>query len=246
MLFRSIFFNSYDPNRDVERHLRTRIMTRVTLPNLRWLGFQGTSAYLEALLPWVTIPLLEKLQVYLFNRLIYSIPHLEQLMSTARNLRLKTTTLTFCEDFLSVMAYPHNEAKMYTLDMELGGKLLDWQVVSAAQVFQMLRKVFSAVDHLTLEYGRDTTSSEWVNQADHALWREVLRSFGNVKTLFVDGELVGKLSRALQSAEGESSTELLPELQELSSSAKPTSLDVFASFVDARQKAGRPVTMIYH
>jgi hypothetical protein len=70
-------------------------MTRVTLPNLRWLGFRGTSAYLEALLPWVTIPLLEKLQVYFFNRMIYSIPHLRQFMSTAGNLRLKTATVTF-------------------------------------------------------------------------------------------------------------------------------------------------------
>ena len=61
----SISFNCYKPSRDVERQLlRTPIMTRVTLPNLRWLGFRGTSAYLEALLPWVTIPLLEKIQVY--------------------------------------------------------------------------------------------------------------------------------------------------------------------------------------
>ena len=45
---------------------------------------------------------------------------------------------------------------MCTLDMELGSKLLDWQVVSAAQVFQTLRKVFSAVEHLTLKYGTDT------------------------------------------------------------------------------------------
>ena len=51
----------FSPKRDVERQLlRTSIITRVTLPNLRWLGFRGTSAYLEVLLPWVTAPLLEK------------------------------------------------------------------------------------------------------------------------------------------------------------------------------------------
>ena len=225
-----VFFNPYDPNRE-RQLLRTRVMTRVTLPNLRWLGYQGTSAYLEALLPWVTIPLLEMLQVYFFNRLIYSIPHLEQLLSTARNLRLKTTTVTFDEDFLSVMGYLDNGAKMYSLDMKLGGKLLDWQVVSAVQVFQPLKEVFSAVEHLTLEYDRDIIPSEWVNQADHAQWREVLGSFSNVKNLFMDGELVGKLSRALEPGEGGSSTELLPELQELSSSAKASSLDVFTLFV---------------
>jgi hypothetical protein len=63
-----ITFNSYYPSRDVERQLlRTPITMRVTLPNLRWLAFQGASAYLEALLPQVTIPRLEKLQVYFFN-----------------------------------------------------------------------------------------------------------------------------------------------------------------------------------
>ena len=70
--------------RDVEKRLsRTSIMTRVTLPNLRWLGFRGTSAYLEVLLPWVTIPLLEKLRIYFLNRMVYSIPHLRQFMGTA-------------------------------------------------------------------------------------------------------------------------------------------------------------------
>ena len=86
------------------------------------------------------------------------------------------------------------------------------------------------------------TRSEWVNQADHAQWRELLGLFGNVKTLFLDGRLVGKLSRALQPGEGESSTDLLLELQELSSSTKASFLDVFPPFirVDARQKVAPP------
>ena len=49
------------------------IRMRVTLPNLHWLGFKGTSAYLETLLPRLTVPLLEKLQVYFFNQLTYPI-----------------------------------------------------------------------------------------------------------------------------------------------------------------------------
>jgi hypothetical protein len=224
--------------------LLTPSMTRVTLPNLHWFGFRGTTTYLEALLPSVTMPLLDKLHVYLFNRMVYSIPHLQQFMSTAGNLRLKTIMLTFCEYYLSVKAYPHNGAKMCTLDMTLGGRHFDWQVVSAVQVFHALGKVFSAVEHLTLEYERDIISSEWNNQAGLSQWRELLGPFGKVKTLFVDGELVEQLSRALHTDEEESSTELLPELQELSSSAQGSSLNVFTPFVGARQRAGRPVTII--
>ena len=239
-----IAFNSYYPSRDVEREwLRMPIKARVTLPNLRWLGFKGTSAYLETLLPRLTIPLLEKLQVYFFNQLSYPITHLQRLMSTAGNLRLNTITLTFRKEHLFVMAYPHKEAKMLTLSMELSGRHLDWQVASTAQVFRTLGTVFFAVEHLALKYDRHLISSEWNDEADRTQWRDLLGLFVNVKTLVVDGELGGQLSHALRPVEGESPTELLPVLQELSYSSMVSSLNAFTPSVDARQKAGRPVTM---
>jgi hypothetical protein len=132
---------------------------------------------------------------------------------------------------------------MFTLSMELSGRHLDWQVASTAQVFQTLGTVFSAVEHLTLTYDRHLISSEWNNEAERTQWRDLLGLFVNAKTLFVDGEFVGQLSHALHPGEGESPTELLPELQELSYSATASSLNVFTPFADARQKAGRPVTM---
>ena len=74
---------SFNLSRDDERQLwRTPIMTRVKLPNLRCLSFRGSSTYLEVLLPWLTTPLLDKLRIYFFNRMVYSIPHLQQFMGT--------------------------------------------------------------------------------------------------------------------------------------------------------------------
>jgi hypothetical protein len=113
------------------------------------------------------------------------------------------------------------------------------------------------VEALTLEYNRHFIPSEWNNEADRTYWRELLGSFNNVKTLIIDGNLVGQLSRALQPGEGESPTDMLPELQELRElreSDKPdelphpaigTSQIAFAPFINARQKAGHPVAMIY-
>ena len=240
-----INFDTYYPCSDVEQQLlRSPITTRVTLPNLRWLGFQGTSAYLEALLRWITIPLLERIQLYFFNRLIYSVPHLQRFMSTAAHLRSEAATFTFRGDYLNVKAYPHKGAKVYMLDMEVGGRLLDWQVLSAVQVLCALRKVFSTVEHLALKYGRRGITSEWNNEADRPHWRELLRSFGNVKTLFMGYGLVEQLSRALQPGEGESPTDLLPDLQALSSSGISVLPNAFTLFMDARQKAGRPVTIV--
>jgi hypothetical protein len=241
-----IDFNCYVPSRGAERQLlHTPNMARVTLPNLRWFGFRGTSIYLEAFLPWFVTPLLKKLQVYFFSQMIYSVPHLREFMSTAGNLLLKTAAFNFCSNRLNVKSYPHKEAKMYTLDMDLGGKHLDWQVASAAQVLRTLETVFSAVEHLTLGYDRNFISSEWNNEADRSHWRGLLGSFGNVKTLHVEYKLVGQLSHALQPGEGESPTELLPALQQLSYSTRGPLRDAFTVFIDARQEAGRPVTVVH-
>ena len=74
--------------------------------------------------------------------------------------------------------------------MEVGGKHLDWQVSSAAQVFHALSAVFSVVEHLTLIFARPVISSEWNNEADRTQWRELLGVFGKAETLSVEGGLV--------------------------------------------------------
>ena len=240
-----ISFNFYDPRRDVKRQLlHKQIMTPVTLSNLHWLYYGGPSAYSEALLPWVTTPLLERFQTHFYNQMIYSIPCLRQFMSTTRNVVLKIATVTFYENCLMLMAYPHEEARPYTWSFEFGGKHLDWQVVSAAQIFHQLKTVFSAVEHLSLRYGRHNISSEWNRRADRTYWRKLLGSFGTAKTVRVEYGLVEHISLALEPEEGESSTELLPELQKLSYSVRGASR-AFALFIDARKKAGRPLTVDY-
>jgi len=136
-------------------------------------------------------------------------------------------------------------ARLDNLDIDLGGRHFDWQIVSAAQVFHAFSTVFSVVEDFTLEYYRQDVSSEWNNQADRVHWRKLLGPFGKVKTLFVDGDLVKQISGALQPDEEESPTELLPELQKLSYSASGDSRNEFTQFVDARQKASRPVTVVH-
>ncbi len=240
-----IHFNSRFTNGNAARQLlHTPITMHVALPSLRWFGFQGISAYLEALLPRITVPLLKRLQVHFFSQLTYSIPNLEQFMSAAGNLRLNTATLTFAVDCLIVTMYPQKGARMFALEMLLGGGHLDGQVACAAQVFHTLRSRFSVLEHLSLEYRRRSISSEWNNEADRTQWRELLRPFDKVNSLHVDGELVGQLSRALKPSEGESPTELLLELQELSY-FPVRSLPGFTPFVDARRKAGCPITVIH-
>jgi hypothetical protein len=100
------------------------------------------------------------------------------------------------------------------------------------------------VEHLTLSYEAHSQSSEEHNEVDRAEWRKLLRSFTNVKTLRIDNGLVKELSRCLRLEDEEDLLELLPELQKLTYSGSGNANDAFTSFIDARQNADRPVTLI--
>jgi hypothetical protein len=115
------------------------------------------------------------------------------------------------------------------------------------QILSFLSERFSAVKHLTLEYGDPNSwSYEDRNGFDRTKWRRLLRSFGNMNTHHVDSWLVENLSRCLRSNDGEHPLELLPEPQVLRYSGNClASGDAFTPFTDARQGAGRPVTLVH-
>jgi hypothetical protein len=232
------------PNRDVERQLvDTPIMTHVTLPNLRQFRFQGVSAYLEAVVRRITAPRLEKLGFQLFHQLTFFVPHLLQFINTAENLRFDSVKFGFSKGEVHVEVYSP-EAKVHTLQMKVRCWHLDWQVSSVAQIFNSLSQIFSKVEDLTLQHEVHIRSSEEHNEVDLTEWHKLLRSFSNVKTLRVDDDLVEELFCSLRLDDKEHPLELLPELQELRYSGSGGTGDAFTSFIEARQNAGRPVTVV--
>jgi hypothetical protein len=108
----------------------------------------------------------------------------------------------------------------------------------------MLRTVFSPVENLILRYDGHLIRSELNNEVEPTQWRDLFRTFGNVKSLYTDHRLVGQLSRFLHPDEGESPTDLLPELRELwYSTTDESDNQFFVDFVHARRNAGRPVAV---
>jgi hypothetical protein len=232
--------------RDVERQLiHTPIMTHVTLPSLRWFAFTGISPYMEAVVHRITTPRLEKLDIRFFKQLTFSIPHVLHFMRTTENLTFDRAKFEFSRDDVHVEVYPREETE-YTLSAYVLCWHLDWQVSSVAQIFNSLGQIFSTVEHLTLEHEVHTRSSEEHNEVDRTEWRKLLGSFSNVKTLRVDNGLIKELSRSLRLDDGDDPLELLPELQELTYSGSGNAGDAFASFIDARQNAGRTVVLTRH
>jgi hypothetical protein len=151
--------------------------------------------------------------------------------------------MTFNEQAVVVTAYPQEEDRIYALMMTVRCWALDCQVTTMAQLFNTLSPVFTAVGHLTLDYHG---SYEWPDEVDQAQWRELLRSFGSVKTLVVDHHLVGELSRSLLIGNTEPPQELLPELEELRVSGRGDGdpSNEFTPFINARQVSGHPVRFV--
>ncbi|KAI9442017.1 hypothetical protein F5148DRAFT_811492 [Russula earlei] len=232
--------------RDIERELFGMAFTaHATLPNLRWFGFGGANAYLEALLSHITTPLLEKLQIFFYVReLTFSVPHLLQFLSATRDLRLRSAEFVFDDSGVAVKVYPRKGAKMYSLYMDVPCQLPGLQVSSLAEIFDGLSPVFSEVKHLTFAYAKVNSWLGRYNGADRSEWRKLLRSFRNVRSLVVDEELMGEVSRCLRLEDGELPQDILPELKDLSYFGGSDSVDVFTGFINGRQAAGLPVLLV--
>ena len=246
-----IAFSFPVPNRDLERQpMLAPITTHVTLPNLRWFGFGGVSAYMEAVVSRIATPRLEKLDIGFFKQPTFSLPYLVQFMNTIENFKFKGAQFEFSNYGVHMKAYPEM-AFMIALSMDVRCWHLDWQVSSMAQIIDSLCQIFSTVDHLmleyfsfdpthnptldpTLEYEVHSLSSEEHNDVDHIEWRKLLSSFSNVSSLRIDGRIAMQLSRCLQPGDGESPLELLPKLEPggLRYSGGTNYPDALSSFVD--------------
>lgn len=239
-----IGFQSPVPNRDVEGHL---LDTPIAFPDLRWFSCTGTSAYVEVLLHRVISPSLEKLQIWFFNQLTYSIPNLAKFAIEKENLRSRMAKIVFSRETAFVKMYPDEEDMSRALYTEAFCRNLDWQVSSMAQILHELTPVFSSVEHLTLIFEKHSLSSNGHREIDDTQWRGLLRPFSNVTILQVDlnDKLAMGLTRALQFVDGESPTELLPKLKELKYViTKRVSGNSFEALINAREEAGHRLTLV--
>jgi hypothetical protein len=239
-----ISFRSPVPNRDIGRQLLDDPITiHVTHINLRVFDFVGVSDFLEAVLPHLATPLLETFRVQFFNQLRFPVPHLPQFMLTAEKLRFGRAVLIFHHEAVLLRAFTHVGARFDNLNVTVSCRHLDWQVSSAKEICNFLRPLLSGVVDLTLDHREHTLSSAWHNQADPTQWRDLLESFGDVKTLRVHNGLVGELSRSLL-LDGEPPLQVLPKLKELVCPINGVDDQTYAPFIREREVAGQPVDLI--
>ena len=229
------------PGSDLEtQSTHTPTTTHIMLPNLRWFWFRGVSAYLEAVVPQITTPRLEKLEIFFFEQAMFSVPRLVEFINATENLKFRVAKFHFSHELLDVELYPREDAEMYALHLGITCWPFNRQVSSVTQIFNASSQIFSAVEHLTLKQEGDSPQ----NTVDRSQWHRFFRSFSNVKTLRVNDGLIQELSRCLRPEDGECPLGLLPELQELAYSGGSNAGDTFIPFIDARRDTGRSITLI--
>ena len=235
-------FRSDVSRSDLRRQLsRMPITVYAVLPKLRWFGFNGSSAYLNALLPQVSAPLLDKLQLGFADGFVLPLPDIFHFVNQAENLRCGSANLAFSRRAVVMKVRPCAGAKTYSVKTTVFCTHAWHQISFAAEICNELRIPLSEIQYLSLECSISPTPFDGTNRLR---CRQILKSFGNLMTLRVPLGLVREVSNALQSQDGESPMEILPELRELACYWNAYAHSSFSPFIDARQSAGYPVTAV--
>ncbi|KAI9438949.1 hypothetical protein H4582DRAFT_104829 [Lactarius indigo] len=241
----SIGFSTPIPRPSVGRELSGQRLT-VTLPNLKRLKFQGVSAYLECFVAQIRAPLLERLDITLFNQLAWVLPHLSYLINTATALKLPTATVFFGNEVSIITDHHLTQQNGAPFTLRVICKELDWQIDCAAQICSALIAPLSDIQELRLDFDGEVMPTEWPNgEIDTTTWHELLRQFIGVNKLRICAALSEELSRALQMGEDGLDPSLLPGLQEIVTELYGKRADdLFGWFVNARRLADNPVHLM--
>ena len=238
------FYTPLPPPSTEGELLRAPIMV-TALPALRWLSFRGVISYLEGLIARIRAPLLERFNVTLFYELTFTLPHLFEFIRKTEGFRHPIANIIFNGEAVAFVIGPRDQFIDGTFSLHISCKPFDWQIDSATQVCSALAPVLSVVEQLTLECDGQSLPDDWQNEVDGIeAWHGILWPFSSVKILDIGHPLALEFSRGLESDSAGLIAVLLPELQELQVLVTARqAANTFATFVDARRVAGRPVDL---
>ena len=222
------------PRPSTERELLGEQGNTVTLPSLKKLGFKGVGTYLESLVAQIRAPLLERLDITLFNQISLALPHLSYLINITKAFKFPIANVNFDRETVYVTMAGSGWAPSL---LRMICKPLDWQIDGMAQICHGLIPALSCVERLTLNHHEEISSELRDGGIDSATWHDLLRSFIGMKELDIGGNGISEeLSHALQVDEVGLDPEFLPNLRSIRARR-----NLFASFIDTRQVVGRPV-----
>ncbi|KAI0251638.1 hypothetical protein BJV78DRAFT_1209556 [Lactifluus subvellereus] len=223
---------------------RSPLETRIVLPALTELDFQGVSGYLDDLLARIDTPVIRRTKITFFNQDIFGTPHLLEFVSRAATLRPFKRVRLYCYDNIG-------QIELHPIDRNYGCPflritvlchLIDWQVSFLVHICNQFSPLLSSVESLYIR-------SQYVNEdreddMDHARWLEIFRPFIALQSLRIKPGVVPFIAPALQELTGDRVMEVLPALHSISlGNASGSAARALDQFIAARQLSGHPVTV---
>jgi len=234
------------PRPDNERgHPLPLNRNRATPPTLTHFNFRGQSDYLEGLLARIDAPFLNHLNLTLFNRLIFEVPHLSrfidsiQILKSAKVAEMESSFGSGVSIKLELPGASVTPSTVGHFSLCILCGVLDWQVSSMAQICSHF-SVFSRVERLDVRADYLRLGYRWRDES--VPWVELFRSFASVETLSISGELCPHVAHALECVATEMVVvaEVLPELRVLHFECSRKSACV-ENYVAVRKDFSRPV-----
>ncbi|KAI0292166.1 hypothetical protein BC826DRAFT_454325 [Russula brevipes] len=202
------------------------------------------SEYLDNLVACIDTPVLNLLNLIVFQNPAFHLRYLTQFIDRAKGLKQsKAAELSFPSYSIQLDSQqPHN------LSLGLGVKY-ECQCESISQRVSLLALLCGQVSHLfTLVERLDLKAARQPKKGARASTQflEIFRLFPATRSLYVHKHLVPLIAPALQELIGARTTEVLPNLRDLFLGRTVTSGSVreaIRPFVDARRLSGRPIVV---
>jgi hypothetical protein len=198
------------------------------------------SDYSEDFLARIDTPVLDQLHITFFMDLVFDIPHFKQFVGRAKRLSpSKAAKLWFDPRSIRLeLDQPRG------LSLEVRCNRIDWQLYSMALVCGQLLPFISSIGRFDLFWGDISLESQGKDDMESTQFLEILQPFTTIRRLHVSKTLVPLIVPALKELIGESATEVLPNLRDLSLAAMSGSIqEDIQPFIEAQRLSGQPVAV---
>jgi F-box-like len=219
--------------------------TRIVLPALTDLLFNGVSEYFEDFVGRIDTPLLNRLHVTFFMDLIFDIPRLRHFIGRAERFTPFDQARILISNAHIVLSDLGGFLGGFTLQIRC--ERPDWQLSSIVQIFDQQLPLLSHVEHLEI-YQDHMANIELMDNPDmdSSLWLDLFHLFIAAQSLRVSHKLVPPVATALQELRWERTMEVLPALHSLFLEGLEESgplQEGIRSFVASRQQSDHPVVV---
>ena len=221
--------------------------TRSVLPVLECFRFRGVAEYLDDLVACIDTPRLNELYITFFNDIAFDTPQFIQFITrTPMSRALKKAHIILQNPGASLhFSSQTSDDRKIIVKIQVLCQGLEWQVSSLDQVCTSCLPPLAMVEDLYI-HERSKLPPDWKDEIENGEWLEPLHPFTAVKNLYLSEEMALRIGPALQELADGSTTEVLPDLQNIFLDGLESLGSVqegMGKFFAARQLAGCPIAV---